>query len=408
MSDALTHLLLVASGFVAGGALGGLGVWLYAQARTAHLQAQGRADAAQAAWLDHAQQQLRELFQVLAARALRDNTDDLAQRLQTQLGGHARQIGLMQQALERNLDHLDGHLRHLEQQRVGAYHTLTQQVDHLQHAHDALRHTTEQLRAALQAGPVRGRWGELQLRRVVELAGLSEHVSFSEQPVGRTGGRPDLVVHLPGDGHVAVDASFPFQAFLEALTASDPARRQHLAGHVRSLKDKIQELSHKRYWQEVGPGPELTILFVPTEACLAAAHEHEPGLVEFALEHQILLASPVTLLGYLKAIAYGWQHVTLSQNTRALVAQGQEVLERLGKWLGHLRRTGEKLAAAVEGYNEAVGSLQARFLPACRRWQALAALTTEWEEVEAIDASIQLPAEWPGAPPPAPGGDPAS
>jgi DNA recombination protein RmuC len=393
----LLLLLALGIGFVAGAALASSLTWLYAQARTAQLRAQAAADAHKTTWLDNAQQHLRDLFQALAAQSLRDNAADVAQRIQYQLGSHADQIGLLKQALERTLDQLDGNLRDLEQRREGAYQGLSQHVEHLAQAHAALRHTTEQLRAALQAGPVRGRWGEIQLRRVVELAGMTAHVSFVEQLAGVSGGRPDSVVHLPNDGHIPIDAKFPLQAFLEALQAPDEARRKDkLAAHVRSLKDKIRELSAKHYWRDFDPAPELAILFIPVESCLAAAYEQEPSLLDFALEHQVLLASPVSLLGFLKSIAYGWQQFTMSHNARLILIQGKELYDRLGTWMGHMGRTGEKLAAAVQCYNEAVASLQARFLPACRRFQGLAALAGALEEVEAIGVGVHRP----DAPPP--------
>lgn len=186
----------------------------------------------------------------------------------------------------------------------------------LQAAYRELRDRTDQLVNALKAGPVRGRWGEIQLRRIVELAGMLDHVSFDEQPSGACG-IPDMVVRLPNQGKVSIDSKFPLQSFLEAMTTLDAeVRQQKLQEHAKKLKEMIKDLSKKNYWEQFQPSPELVVMFIPIESCLSAAYEIDPDIIEFALSQKVMLASPITLLGFLKAIAYGWQQFLLARTPK--------------------------------------------------------------------------------------------
>jgi DNA recombination protein RmuC len=382
---ALVGLLL---GVAIGGTLGWLITSLCGRARLARWQAEHAAAGERVEWLQQAQHALRDAFEALAARCLRANADDFSGKIQTHLSAHADQTGLVTAALQSSLHHLDHHLRALESKREGAYGALTENLAQLRAAAGELRTATEQLRQALQTGPVRGRWGEIQLRKVVELAGMSEHVSFTEQTsVGK--GRPDLIIYLPNDGHLPVDAKFPLQAYLEAMTTSDAAvRKKKLEEHAKTLKLRIRDLAQKKYWESVGPGPELVILFIPLESCLLSAYECDPDLVEGALAQKVVLASPLTLVGLLKAIAYGWQQFTISENAQRILEQGQELYRRAAMWLEHYRRTGDRMAEAVEAYNASVASLHARFWPAARRFEELAALTEELPAVAPLPQDL--------------------
>ena len=353
-------------------------------------------------------------FEVLASKSLRENARDFsgrigqnltahAQHIDTlkaaleknvgqNLSAHALRIDVVKAALEKNIAKLDGDIRDLELKREGAYQSLRQQVLHLEQTNAFLLQTTQQLLAALKSGPVRGRWGEIQLRKIVELAGMSEHVSFVEQIAGSVGGKPDTVVHLPNEGHIPIDSKFPLQAFLEAIEAVDEAtRRSKCHEHVKVLKEKIKELSKKGYWKEFDPSPELTIMFIPIEGCLMVAYEYDPEIIEFALSQKIILASPVTLLGFLKSIAYGWQQFTINKNARKILAQGKELYERVEIWMKHYKRTGERITEVAKSYNESVASLQSRFLPSCRRFQELTAIPDEIPDVESVSTGINLP-----------------
>ncbi len=393
MDPTLLAVLMLALGVVVGGTLGWCITWLYGKSRTAQLEARQEADAEKIDWVKNSQQNLRDTFAALAAKSLRDNADDFSGRINHQLTFHSEKFGLLKQALDKDLGKLDADIREMERKREGAYQSLGQQVLDLQKAHTSLLQTTTQLVAALKSGPVRGRWGEIQLRKIVELAGMTEHVSFLEQVVGSEGGRPDSVVYLPNEGRIAIDSKFPLQAFLEAMEATtDELRKEKCGEHAKVTKAKIVELSKKSYWKEFDPSPELTIMFIPIESCLMMAYEYEPGIIEFALEHKIILASPVTLLGFMKSIAYGWQQFTISKNARKILAQGKELYGRVETWLDHFRKTGERITATAKSYNDAVASLQSRFFPACHRFQELTAIAEEIEDVETINIGVNLPA----------------
>lgn len=393
MDPTLLAVLMLALGAIVGASLGAWTTRLYERSRTAQLEARGEADAEKIDWIKNSQQNLRETFEALAAKSLRNNAEDFSGRINLQLTSHSEHFGLLKQALDTDLGKLDTNIREMERKREGAYQSLTQQVVQLQTAHTSLLHTTTQLVAALKSGPVRGRWGEIQLRKIVELAGMTEHVSFLEQVVGSEGGKPDSVVYLPNEGRIAIDSKFPLQAFLEAMEAlTDEVRKERCGEHVKVMKAKILELSKKSYWKEFDPSPELTIMFIPIESCLMVAYEHEPGIIEFALEHKIILASPVTLLGFMKSIAYGWQQFAISKNARKILAQGKELYSRVQTWLDHFRKTGERISATAKSYNDSVASLQTRFFPACRRFQELTAIAEDLEDAETVTIGVNLPA----------------
>jgi DNA recombination protein RmuC len=392
MDPTLLAVLMLGLGAAIGSTLGWWITRLTERTRSAQLDARSEADAEKIDWIKNSQANLRETFEALAAKSLRDNAEDFSGRISLQLTTHSEHFGLLKQALDKDLSQLDTNIRQLESKREGAYQSLTQQVVQLQTAHSSLLQTTTHLVAALKSGPVRGRWGEIQLRKIVELAGMTEHVSFLEQVVGSDGGKPDSVVHLPNEGRIAIDSKFPLQAFLEAMEAiTEEVRKDKCGEHVKVMKAKIVELSKKTYWKEFDPSPELTIMFIPIESCLMVAYEQEPGIIEFALEHKIILASPVTLLGFMKSIAYGWQQFTISKNARKILAQGKELYGRIEKWLDHFRKTGEKISATAKSYNDSVASLQSRFFPACRRFQELTAIVEDIEDAESITIGVNLP-----------------
>jgi DNA recombination protein RmuC len=341
---------------------------------------------------------LRETFEAFSSQSLvkltdqsRANSDEFSGKIGNQLTSHADQIVILKSSLETNIQHLDAHVRELEGKREGAYSGLTASISTLQSAYCELRDKTEQLTNALKAGPVRGRWGEIQLEKILKLAGMDEHISYDAQSSGADG-RPDIVVRLPRNGNIPVDSKFICDSYLEAMASSDPAfRKEKLLEHSRLLRQKIKELSQRKYWEQFTPSPELVIMFVPIESILMAAYESDPEIIEFALSQKVMLASPITLLGFLKAIAYGWQHFLFTKNAKKVFEQGKELYKRLDKWLDHYRKTGEKLNAAVEAYNASVGSLHARLYPCGYDFQRLAGIVEELTEVERVEHSASLP-----------------
>jgi len=392
MGSTIIPFVTLFFGVVLGLGLGFGGAWFYWKAESAELRAKSTSDEEKIEWIRDSQDRLRETFEALASRALHNNSQQFSGNISNQLTSHAQNIGVLKTALDTNLRALDGKIRELEKNREGAYQALRQQVEVLSKAHGSLLQTTEQLVNALSSGPVRGRWGEIQLRKIVELAGMTEHVSFHEQIVGTAGGKPDTLVHLPNEGKIALDSKFPLKAFLEGMATNVlKDRKIKFEEHVKVMKEKIRELSKRSYWKEFDPSPELTILFVPIESCLMVAYEHDPSIIEYALEHKIILASPITLLGYLKSIAYGWQEFTISKNARKILSQGKELYGRIDVWLDHFKKTGEKLTSTVKSYNEAVGSLQSRVVPSCRRFQELAAIADDLPEVEPLSIGINVP-----------------
>ncbi len=248
-------------------------------------------------------------------------------------------------------------------------------MQQLAESQERLQSETRNLVTALRSPATRGRWGEMQLRRVVEMAGMLEHCDFEEQvqtegDEGRL--RPDMVVHLPGAKRVVVDAKVPMQAFLDATDATDePSRKTHLVSHARQLRAHIDALSKKSYWQQFDDSPEFVVAFIPGDPLLAAALEHDSSLLEHAVTNHVLLATPTTLIGLLRAVAYGWQQDALAENAREVQQIGRELYKRLATFGEHMARTGRSLSGAVDAYNKAVGSLERNVMPQARRFQEL-------------------------------------
>jgi DNA recombination protein RmuC len=280
-----------------------------------------------------------------------------------------------QAVVKDSLDRLHAHLRDLEQSRASWQSQLKQQVDDVRATGDALRRETTALSTALRKPQVRGRWGELHLRRAVELAGLVEHCDFSEQVSARADEqrmRPDLVVHLTGGKQVVVDAKVPLDAFLDATSADDGAARDaHLARHARQLRQHVDTLAGKAYWRGLDTTPEFVVLFLPGEAFLSQALDVEPQLIEQAAEQRVIVATPTTLIALLRTVAHAWTQQALAHNAREVHALGRELYDRLSTVGAHLDKLGRSLTTAVGSYNQAIGSLESRVLVSARRMRDL-------------------------------------
>jgi DNA recombination protein RmuC len=315
-----------------------------------------------------------------------------------------RQFAQVGRPIQESLQHLDDRLREIERGRASAQAALAQQIEDVRVAGEDLRGQTAALVTALRAPQVRGRWGELHLRRAVELAGLVDRCDFTEQlvvgaPVDGDEGaaRPDLVVHLAGNKNVVVDAKVPLGAFLEAAEAKDDAERtERLKGHARQLRAHVEQLGSRGYWRRLNaagaPTPEFVVLFVPGEAFLSHALEADPNLLEFAAERKVMLATPTTLITLLRTVAYAWSQDTLASEARTIIDLGRELYERIGVLAGHLDRVGGSLGGAVAAYNRAVGSLDSRVMVTARRLHDLGVGEAEVETPRHLDTAPRSPA----------------
>ena len=290
-------------------------------------------------------------------------------------------VGPMRETLAR----VEQQLRESDVARATSHAELSQQVEFTRRGAEQLREQTQALVTALRRPEARGRWGELQLRRVVELAGMAAHVDFDEQVIVTGGLRPDMVVRLAGGKNVIVDSKVSLSAYLEAASATDEATREaRLAAHARHLKAHVDQLASKAYWSALQETPEFVVMFIPGEAFLAPALEHDPGLLEHALARRVHIATPTTLVSMLRTVQYAWQQEKLSENARAVFDLGRELYDRLSGLGRHLERVGKSLTSAVGSYNQAVGTLETRVLVSARRLAALGVVDAELSAPEPI------------------------
>ncbi len=375
----------------------------------AALAAERSAAAEKAAAAEQAETRLREAFQALSAEALRQNTEAFVvlaeSRLKQATTEASGDLAQRQQAIEglvaplrETLGKVESQIRTVEKDRAGAYHALLQQIGTMRQTSEQLRVETAQLVTALRAPQVRGRWGEMQLRRVVESAGMVEHCDFEEQATSSTEDgvlRPDLVVRLAGGKHVVVDAKVSFIGYLEAMEARDEARRDaRLRAHARHLRDHVDRLADKAYWQRFDPSPEFAVCFVPADAFLNAALEQEPALLEYAFERNVVIATPSTLIALLRTIAYTWRQEALAKNARQVHTLARVLYTRLATLGGHINGVGDSLNKAVRKYNEAVGSLESRVLVTARQLSELEVVDGELgtlRQVESLARGVQAP-----------------
>jgi DNA recombination protein RmuC len=395
-------VILLVAGLALGAALGGVIGFLYARIRlagvTTDLTAQARAaDERARAAQDQAalvDGYLAERFQALSAQALDASQQRLMEtselRMRAASLAAASELDSRRSAVEQLVDPLKQTLARVETQlaqaeaaRQSSHAALSEQVKFAMAASEQLRAQTQALVTALRRPEARGRWGEMQLRRVAELAGMSARCDFDEQVTAagpgaddpeHAGGqvRPDMVVRLAGGKNIVVDSKVSLAAYLEAAEASDEhVREARLAAHGRHLKEHVDRLAAKAYWAALSPSPEFVVLFIPGEAFLAPALEREPGLLEYAISRRVHIATPTTLVTMLRTAQYAWQQDALSENARAVFDLGRELYDRLGGLGGHVETIGKSLASAVAAYNRSVGALESRVLVTARKLHQL-------------------------------------
>jgi len=365
--------------------------------------------------LDDARASLEDTMKALAADALASSgqsfldlakaqLEQLQQKTTSDLEQRRQAVEHLVAPIKESLTKVDGKLQELEVTRVRAYSELTTQVRQLTETQAELRSETGNLVSALRDRPnTRGRWGEIQLKRVVEMAGMVEHCDFETQHhVATEDGRrrPDMVVKLPGGGSVVVDSKFVGQAYFEALDCrDDDARAAKLRDHARQLREQLTKLAGKSYWSQFERTPDLVILFVPADNLLSAALEHDPTLQEDGFAERVLLATPTSLVGLLRTIAFGWREETIAESAKELSALGSELYARLATFTKHIVSIGRGLDSAARSYNEAVGSLETRVLPTARKFKEHGvAPAGELAELKMVETAIR-PVAAPELPP---------
>ncbi len=350
-----------------------------------------------------AQDRLPEMFKSLSTDALRASIEQLTELNSAQLKAvNAEAQGDLdkrRQAVEQlvaplkdQLGRVDAQLLKLDQDRRESRGRLEAQLRTLAENNDKLRTETGALVTALRKPNTRGQWGQMQLRNVVELAGMDRHCDFIEQSslAGDEGTlRPDLIVNMPGGKHVVVDAKAPLQGVLDAYEARDDAEReQHLQAHARLLRRHVKALADKGYWQRLDTAPDVVVMFLPGEYLLGSALDADRDLLQDAMAQRVLIATPTTLLALLQAIAYGWQQERVAESAQAVSELGRELHGRLAKLSGHLGTLGTKLTSAVKAYNETVGSYEARVIPAARRFEDHGAASSGRELTEVDQVTV--------------------
>ncbi len=393
--SALVIFTVAAAALLAGAVLGMLvghiraaqrieGLRVALTAAQTRLEASVLADQDRVDLLEQSETRLRVAFDSIAGATLRSNSELFLRLAREALGRDQavaegalkeREVAIAQliEPLRTALQRTEAQVQEIERERRDAFSTLRTQIESLAGGQVQLQKETRNLVTALRRPEVRGRWGEMTLRRLVELAGLSEHCDFTEQPqvLGEEGAalRPDLVVHMPEARDLVIDAKTPLEAYLSAIDAgTEEERQQALKRHAQQVEARVRDLASKSYWAQFAHSPEFAVLFLPGDQFLSAALAERPQLMETALTQGVIIATPSTLIALLKTVAYGWRQSAVAHNAALIRDLGQELYRRLGTFGGHLGRMGQRLGGAVEAYNAAVGSLERQVMSQARRF----------------------------------------
>jgi DNA recombination protein RmuC len=385
--------------------VGGLIAWLIASRRQARLEAMLSNEEAlgreRHVAFETARSQLTSAFSELANKSLQSNSETFLRLAEQNLGAQQerakRDLGDREKAIENLVKPLQDSLKASQQQiselekvRSEAYGGIRSQLESMHQGQQSLAQETQNLVKALRRPEVRGRWGEITLRRLVELAGMVEHCDFQEQVHSVGEGqviRPDMIVHMPNKRDLVVDVKTPLDAYLAAVEAKDDTQRQiGLQRHARNVRDHIKNLATKAYWAQFDNSPEFVILFIPGDQFLSAALNEDPDLIESALSQKIILATPTSFVALLKAVAYGWRQLALADNAQEIRVLAEDLYGRLATFVSHMNKVGRQLGASVESYNRAVGSLERKVLPGARKFVELGIhIKKNLEKTETLD-----------------------
>jgi DNA recombination protein RmuC len=396
---ALTEFIYIVIGLVAGFGLG----YLFAYRYKAALNTEKLLHAEKIKAVEQATQQMGDNFAALSSRALRENNEIFLKLAEQNLQKHQqiakselekkeKSIETLLKPIQDTLSKTEKQLHEIEKERKEAYGSLTQHLHQMTETQIRLQQETRNLVSALRRPEIRGQWGEMTLRRLVELAGMSEHCDFTEQTSMNTGEgmlRPDMIVRMPNQGELAIDAKTPLDAYLNAVQSTDEQLKlAELQRHARQVRDRVKELASKAYWGQLH-SPDFVVLFIPGEQFLAAALEQDPQLLEYALSNKVILATPTSLIALLRAVAFGWRQQSVEKNAEQIQLLGEELYNRVQTFTEHMDKLGNALGSGIEHYNKAVGSLERSVLPGARKFAELGIETRK--EIEALEQIEKTP-----------------
>ncbi len=356
--------------------------------------------------IEDSKKTLLDTFRSLSSESLKSNNqafielasqsfEKLNQQSKSELEMRQQQIEMTVKPIKETLEKFDSKLNEVEKTRLEAYSGITEQFNFMKDTQDRLRLETSNLVKALRAPQVRGRWGELQLKRVVEMAGMVDHCDFFEQvSVGDDGARlrPDMIVRLPGNKNIVVDSKAVISSYMESAQAEDEIiKREKLLDHSRHISERVTELSKKSYWDQFENSPEFVVLFLPGESFFSSALEMNPALIEQSVDQKVIIATPTSLIAILKAVAYGWKQTALAENAREISELGKELYKRIGVLSDNFSDLGKKLGQAVDSYNRSLGTLETRVLVSARRFHELKAMSgdAEIENLVPVDKAVR-------------------